>query len=249
MPDHAELIHNIHTSREDAIGDAAFEAKLRSIRDTSEPLRLVYAGRADPDKGPIDFVEAVAAATRQGRQRPGHLARQRQPARGRCGAGADELELNDRLRLPGFTSDRDALLGVLRESHLMVHCHKVPESPRCLIESLVCGTPLLGYESAYSRDLTRDGQAEPPAGRHVRVHDAAALGGAIAELAADRGSSRRGWQPPHGPRADTSNDEDVFAHRCRVLKEHLLDQNDAHGRGRGDPEDSRPEELPRSAAG
>lgn len=214
MVPRAELIHDIHTAKNDAIDDDAFARKLQTASDPDRPLRIVYAGRIDPDKGPLDFVDAMAQAG------PGVEATwfgdgsQMQDMRERIAARG----VGDRLRLPGFTADREALLAGLREHHLMMFCHKVPESPRCLIEALVCGTALVGYDSAYSRDLV--GAGPEPAGLHVPRHDHAALGRELARLAADRPAV---VQLMHAARKAGRhfNDEDVFAHRCALLRQHL----------------------------
>jgi len=38
----------------------------------------------------------------------------------------------------------------------MLFTHVTPESPRCLVESLTCGTPIIGYQSRYCEDLVKD---------------------------------------------------------------------------------------------
>ena len=45
------------------------------------------------------------------------------------------------------------MIGALSAHDVFVFCHKTPESPRCLIEALICGLPIVGYDSAYPRDL------------------------------------------------------------------------------------------------
>ena len=220
MSAHTELVHDVHTRRGDAIGDEDFEAKLAAAADPGTPLRVVYAGRVDPDKGPLDFAEAVAAAVHAGADvratwhGDGTLMRE---TRSRCAS----LGLGDRLRLPGFTADREALLAALRENHLMMFCHKVPESPRCLIEALVSGTPLLGYASAFSADLIGEGDPHrEPAGLHVARHDHAALARELVRLAADRGLLLRLMEAARQA-GRGFNDAAVFTHRCEALKARL----------------------------
>ncbi|BAM04868.1 glycosyltransferase [Phycisphaera mikurensis] len=215
----AALIHNIHVGRVDAIDDGAFANKLAAAMNLDLPLRVIYAGRVDADKGPLDFAEALAAALAAG----GNVEATWLGDGASMGAlrrRAQELGLNDRLRLPGFCDDKAELLAALRDHHIMMFCHKVPESPRCLIEALVSGTALLGYDSAYSRDLIGEGKDGPPAGVHVARHDHAALGAELARLAGDRPAVVRLL---HAAREAGKhfNDEDVFAHRCGLLKRHL----------------------------
>jgi glycosyltransferase involved in cell wall biosynthesis len=61
--------------------------------------------------------------------------------------------LADVVALPGFVADRQAVVAALRQAHLFLFCHKTPESPRCLIEALMSGTPIVGYDGAYPREL------------------------------------------------------------------------------------------------
>ena len=61
--------------------------------------------------------------------------------------------LTDQVVLHGFEGNRAVLLRAMRESDLLLFCHKTPESPRCLIEALVSGCPLVGYETAYPKGL------------------------------------------------------------------------------------------------
>ncbi len=219
MCEHEALVHDIHTKKTDAIDDQTFAAKRAAAGDAGEPLKVVYAGRIDADKGPLDFAEAVASAVRAGANvratwfGDGALMAEMKQR-------VEELGLEERLQLPGFTTDREEMLAALREHHLMMFCHKVPESPRCLIEALVCGTPLLGYDSAYSRDLIGEGSVRPRAGRHVRQHDHAALGTALAELAADRPTLLTLMDAAREAGCHF-NDEDVFKHRCKTLLKHL----------------------------
>ena len=42
--------------------------------------------------------------------------------------------------------DHDQLLRELKARDVFVFCHKIPESPRCLIEALQCGVPIVGYK-------------------------------------------------------------------------------------------------------
>ena len=42
---------------------------------------------------------------------------------------------------------------MLRSFDVFMFCHKTQESPRCLIEALICGLPIVGYDSPYPRNL------------------------------------------------------------------------------------------------
>ena len=208
-----ELVHNVHTTTGDLVGDAAFERKLAGASDASAPLEVLYAGRADPDKGPVEWVEALAAARDAGADlRATWLGDGSQL--GAMRARAAGLNLADRVTLPG-QADRAATLAAMREAHLFVFCHKVPESPRCLIESLVSGTPLLGYPSRYSEQLaTGHGAA---AGDHAIEATPASLGAALAALAADRPRLAALGRAARSAGTHFS-DEAVFAHRAGLIR-------------------------------
>ena len=45
------------------------------------------------------------------------------------------------------------IMQTLKNSDIFLFCHKTPESPRCLVEALVSGCPLVGYGSAFPKDL------------------------------------------------------------------------------------------------
>ena len=49
--------------------------------------------------------------------------------------------------------DREILMAAQRQSDMFMFCHRTAESPRCLVEALACGCPIIGYGSLYARDL------------------------------------------------------------------------------------------------
>ena len=140
-------MHDIHITRRDHIsaGGAGRQAGGRP----RERLRLAYVGRADPMKGPLDWIEVLERLAAAGVDFEATW----------LGDGADLAEMLRRVAaaglgatgcaLPGFAADRAAVFAALRAAHLFLFCHKTPESPRSLIEALVSGAPLVGYDSAY----------------------------------------------------------------------------------------------------
>ena len=70
----------------------------------------------------------------------------------------------------------------MRDAHVFLFCHKTPESPRCLIEALVSGTPIVGYASAYARDLV----AGDGGGDFVDVSDVRGLADRLIALNGNR---------------------------------------------------------------
>ncbi|MEL7349437.1 MAG: glycosyltransferase, partial [Pseudomonadota bacterium] len=208
----AEVVHDVHVGAADAIGA---DALARKAAETEGPLRLVYAGRVEPMKGPMDWIavlERLAAdgipveATWIGEGSVLAALRARAAAAG----------LNGTVHFPGFVSDRSAMLAALRQAHALLFCHLTPESPRILIEALISGTPLLGYDGAFARGLI----AGQGGGVLVARGDVTALTAAAAALAAD--PARRGALI----RAAASDglafeDAKVFAHRSEVIFRHL----------------------------
>lgn len=208
-----ELVHDIHISRQDRIMPDALAAKRADA--AQGPLRLCYTGRADYMKGPFDWLEVLQ-----------HLDRASVDFRAVwLGDGALRTEmlrrieiagLNDRVEMPGFTSDRQLVLETLRQAHLFLFCHKTPESPRCLIEALLSGTPIVGYDSAYPRDLiTGHG-----GGQLTRRNDIEATAQTLIGLSRDRveladlmGRAFLDGAP--------FNDEAVFRHRSNLIKTYL----------------------------
>ena len=98
----------------------------------------------------------------------------------------------------------------------MLFCHKTPESPRCLIESLASGTPLVGYEGAFAADLL----SGHGGGRLVQINDIAGLVDVLTSLAKNKAQLAdlmdRAVQD-----AAPFHDEAVFAHRSQLIRDYL----------------------------
>ena len=179
-PGQNQLIHDIHTKPADLIAPAELAGKLASLA-TAQPLQLLYIGRLDPMKAPLEWLRALASARTAGVNFQATWYGEG-PLRPQAEAEAARLGLTDVVRFPGFVADRAELLAHLRAAHALVFTHITPESPRNLLESLVSGTPILGYETPYPQDLL----ARHGGGALVPLHDTEALGGLIARAAHDR---------------------------------------------------------------
>ncbi len=208
-----EVVHNIHLSPQARIEPARLAAK--QARVGSGPLRIVYVGRSDAMKGPLDWIEAIAAATRAGVELRASWLGEGE-LQDELEARASALGVTDRVEFPGFLSDQTAVLEALREADLFLFCHKTKESPRCLIEALVSGCPIVGFESAFARDLIR----EHGGGVLTPLDDVEALAASIVRLDADRATladlmdrAARDGAP--------FNDVDVFRHRSDLIKRYL----------------------------
>jgi len=209
----SQMVHDIHLDPGDRIAPEPLSVKRAGAGQG--PLRIVYAGRAEAMKGPADWIAVLEL-----------LARQRidftatwlgdGPFRAEMAARVATGPLKGRVTLPGFVTDRGALLSALRGAHLLMFCHLTPESPRVLIEALASGTPLVGYGSAFPADLI----AGHGGGTLVPVGERAALAGAVAELDRDRAAlaalidraalDGAGFDGPS-----------VFAHRADLIRTHL----------------------------
>ena len=146
------LIHDVHTKASDAISEVELQTKLSELVETPE-LKIVYAGRMAEMKAPLEWVKAIAHARDRG------VALQATwygdgELRARMEAEIAALKLNGSVHLAGFVSDRTVVLRALREAHLMLFTHITPESPRCLLEALISGTAIVGYDNPFARDLT-----------------------------------------------------------------------------------------------
>ncbi len=210
----AEIVHDIHLSREDHISEERLQSKASAA--AKGPLRIVYAGRAEPMKGPIDWLEALeqlaamgvdfrARWLGDGSERPKMVARI-------AAAG-----LQRRVEMPGFITDRDVILGELQASHAFLFCHLTPESPRCLIEALASGCPIVGYATPYPSDLI----ARNGGGVLVQPRDTTSLAQELATLSADRGRLAKLIRAAASDGAPFV-DEAVFRHRSELIRRHLM---------------------------
>jgi glycosyltransferase involved in cell wall biosynthesis len=207
------LVHDIHTKQSDLIGDSALAAKIQQAQQ-SDVLELCYAGRLDPMKAPLEWLRAIAAARDMGvRLRATWYGEG--PLLDAAKAEGSRLKLDEVVEFAGFVADRAALLNHVRSAHAMVFTHVTPESPRNLIESLVSGTPILGYDSAYARDLL----AERGGGALVPIHDVRGLGGVIAKLFKDRNRLAELTQQA-AANGRRFTDSAVFSERSKLIQKY-----------------------------
>lgn len=144
-------VYHMPISEVDYITNEQLQSKLSSVSE-SRSLRVCYVGRAVDMKGPTDWlttlhelkkcgVEITATWLGDGSLLPSMKSM------------AKSLGLTGSVKFSGYVSSREEILRTLRHSDIFLFCHKTPESPRCLIEALASGCPLIGYGSAYPREL------------------------------------------------------------------------------------------------
>lgn len=207
------VVHDIHIAVSDHISEAQLARKVASAAEG--PLRIVYAGRADPMKGPLDWVSILI----------GLHARDVDFRATWLGDGSEfeamqtriaEAGLSDRITMPGFVTDRAQVLDAYREAHVFLFCHKTPESPRAPIEALISGTVLVGYDGAFVRDLTERRQS----GLFRPIGDLEGVTEDLALLAQDRAGLAKRMEDACCDGAPF-DDVSVFKHRCDLIKTHL----------------------------
>lgn len=206
------LVHNIHISKSDRISQADLDQRLATRDETL--LKVAYAGRVEEIKGPDHWVTAIEAAVQQGVTvkacwyGTGTLYEEQK-------AQVAQRGLGETISFKGFVAHKQ-MLSEIRTADLFLFTHMTEESPRCLIEALSAGLPLVGYDNAFVRDLVSDSTA----GLFVPRGDIKALTAALKELAAS--SERLGEMAQEARRvAEPLNDEDVFRHRSDIIREVL----------------------------
>ncbi len=169
-------LHDIHTKESQYISEEDLQAKLARMK-SGEPLQLCYMGRVDAMKAPLQWLEVTKKLKDRGVAfhatwlGDGDLMPEMQQQRSQWG-------LEQQVTLAGFVSDHERVLRTMQQADLFLFTHVTPESPRCLIETLVSGTPMVGYGSEYSQNLIE----KHGGGKLVPVNDTEALAQAVIEL-------------------------------------------------------------------
>lgn len=206
-------IEDIHVPESDRIPRDTMAQKLARADDA--PLRIVYAGRLSPMKGPHDWVEVLEKLRAAGARVSAHWYGDGELADA-VAADVAKRGLGDVCHLEGFVADREAVLQHLRDGDILMFCHLTDESPRILIETLHSGTPLVGYRDPFAGELA----GEQGGGILVDRGDTDALAREVARLAEDR-AALRDLQEKAAASAQHLTHEKVFEHRCNVVKTEL----------------------------
>lgn len=145
-----QRVLNVQVSSEDHIPPAQLNEKLARIGE-GRPLTISYAGRMIDMKGPLDWLKAIRGATEAGVDLhatwfgEGSLMPQMRQE-------IERLGIDKRVTLAGVVG-REDIMASLRKTDIFLFCHKTGESPRCLGEALAAGCALVGYGTAYPREL------------------------------------------------------------------------------------------------
>jgi colanic acid/amylovoran biosynthesis glycosyltransferase len=212
----SRVVHDIHLGVSDII---SVEQLHERFERKTTPVKIVYLGRVHPMKGPRQWLETMQLVLAQTRgKRDVHAQWVGDgPMLEELRAAVAERGLADYVSFAGVEMDRGKVLGMLRDADLFVFCHLTPESPRCLIEALMSGLPILGFESPYAADLLNGHAA---GGELVPLHDTAGLSRAILACIEDPARARN---MAEAARAIGTNFSDVivFRHRSDLIKEFL----------------------------
>lgn len=208
------LVQDFPLPEDPGIGAQLVKEFSKGASHSDATLTIAYVGRADEMKGPLDWVKVMEQLYRRGVPFKAtwlgdgpHLAEMRERV-AQCG-------LENVVLLPGFVESRLEVFRLLHQAHVFVFCHKSPESPRNLVEALVSGCPVVGYESGYASEITKDG-----GGVLVPVGDIAALTDQLCALDSDRArlAALKAQAVPAGERVQRLAD---FRYRSDLIKAHL----------------------------
>jgi glycosyltransferase involved in cell wall biosynthesis len=197
------LVHNVHIRPEQHISRSGLDRRLKERKARS--LRIAYAGRVSHEKGFLDWIEAISKASSRLNVTATWFGDG--PGLNKARATSVGLPITFAGSLP-----HDQLIASLKTFDAFVFCHKTLESPRCLIEALTCGLPLIGYRSPYPEGLI----ASHRGGVLVESNSPSALATAIVAL----GDESRLHSLSLAAKADGAEftDEHVFAHRAMLVK-------------------------------
>ncbi len=207
-------VHDIHLSSKYHITKEEVEQKVDGI-NSGRPLKILYVGRVVPMKGPEDWVEVMKNLISAGI-----------PFEARW-AGVGDLKdqitekirkqgMDNTIKFIGMVSNREELLNMMKESDLFVFCHKTQESPRCLIEALISGCPIVGYRTPYPVDLV----SQFGGGLFVEKNNVEELTDCIINIARDR-ELRIKLVQEAAQSGSLYSDTIVFKNRSELIKKYL----------------------------
>lgn len=209
-----QLVHDIHIAKSDVISEVDINQKLNKIHNV---IHVGYLGRVHTMKAPFDWIEIAKKVTNTlGIENvnfswwgDGPLLEEARERVRQCG-----LEKN--ISFIGFESDRKKILDYLRSLDIFLFCHVTPESPRCLIEALISGTPIVGYKSAYAEDLVE----QKGGGVFFDIGDMKSVAEYIIDIY-NKPENLKELIAAASRNTDLYNDTAVFEHRSHLIKHYL----------------------------
>lgn len=147
--------YHMPVSSSDFISESELSRKIDDVTFGTE-LSICYVGRAIEMKGAMDWLNTINELIKGGVAVKAHWLGDGSLLRA-MKSTANALGIADKVVFSGFVSDRAVIMRTLRNSDIFLFCHKTPESPRCLIEALASGCPLVGYGSAYANEIVAQG--------------------------------------------------------------------------------------------
>jgi colanic acid/amylovoran biosynthesis glycosyltransferase len=211
----SHCVYDIHTQKSDQISSMRLAEKLDQLK-ANQPLKICYVGRADEMKGPFDWIQIIDQLHQRGFKLEatwlgdGQLLDEMKRM-------AIDVGVANLIEFTGFVSDRAQMLETMQQNDVFMFCHKTPESPRCLVEALVSGLPIVGYDSPYPRGLI----AQHGGGIFTPLNDQIALANQIVEL--DRDREKLCDLVQQAAKSGTLYDEEtVFQHRSDLIKQCVI---------------------------
>lgn len=209
----SHCVHDIHLKESDQISVDQLAKKIGRAKSSAD-LRICYVGRAIDIKGPLDWLAVISDLKRAGLPVSATWVGDGESLESMRDR-ATQLGIDEIVCLPGHCTNRQQLLETMQKHDLFVFCHKIAESPRCLIESLICGTPIVGYYSRYAEDLL----SERGGGLLSPINEPHTLAAKIQELFVDRSRLSKlvdeaAWC------GQQFSDVAVFKHRSELIKQY-----------------------------
>lgn len=172
-------VYHMTISRDDCITEDELQRKLSSVGQ-DRALKLCYAGRAIGMKGPFDWLDTINDLLKAGvRLQATWLGDGSLLSEMRSKAAV--MGISEHVSFPGYVGAREMIQRALRDSDLLLFCHKTKESARIFGEALASGCPIVGYASAYPKELVE----QYGGGSFVEVGDWKGLAKQVQGLAKD----------------------------------------------------------------
>jgi glycosyltransferase involved in cell wall biosynthesis len=167
-------------SEKNIIPQSTLEEKLIAVRDSRQPLRLVYFGRLTAYKGIDRCMRAAALARAQGASLTLDIV----------GGGeqmdslrslARELNADAWMKFHGPMPFDQGFFEKLYSFHLLLAAPLREDTPRSALDGMAAGIPYLAFDTYYYRELLESG-----AGRVVPWPDVEAMGRELVRLDRER---------------------------------------------------------------